>query len=126
MRASSQIMSIRTPLFVLAIGEFAILYSALFVGTYFVQGGLAGAIISLDAVDIRPTAVATVGFLSLVSVGLYHFHQRIYFHEMLARVLVAAIGGGAVLVVIISFVSALEIPPRSDERRCCRVWPWGP
>ena len=90
---------IRTPLLLLGIVEALLL----FLSVYF-AGAIAGISVFSSVQDFGAMApralVATVVILaSLISMGLYQFHQRIYFREAAARVAVGIASGCLVLAI---------------------------
>lgn len=83
--------SLRLPVALLAVAEtFAVVFAV--VGTVWLNRNGS----SLEAPEslltlLRAFTVATVLVLSQLSMGLYHFHQRLYFYEILVRVAVSLV-----------------------------------
>ena len=85
MRVSLFGNSIRTPLLVLGLGELLVLYSSLYVSALILYGDTRNADVSLAVLEPRAALVAFVMLLSLISVGLYIFNQRVYFRQVFVR-----------------------------------------
>ena len=79
---------VRTPLLLLAGVELAILFSSVYVAGIIVLGSAAECETLLGPVAPKAVLVTAVVLLSLVAMGLYQFHQRLYFNESVVRVLV--------------------------------------
>ena len=79
---------VRTPLLLLAITELTILFSSVYVAGICVIGNIGDCNRLIGPVAPKAALVAVVGFISLVAMGLYQFHQRLYFREAVIRVLV--------------------------------------
>ena len=90
----------RTPLLLLAIGEALILYSSVYVAAIIVFGDLTRGEEMLGPLAPKAISIALVMLLSLISMGLYQFHQRMFFHEVFVRILVAVVIGSLGLAVI--------------------------
>jgi sugar transferase (PEP-CTERM system associated) len=72
----------------MAIAELAILYSSVYVAGICITGNLADCNRLIGPVAPKAALVAVVGFISLFAMGLYQFHQRLYFREAVVRVMV--------------------------------------
>ena len=72
----------------MAMAELAILYSSVYVAGICIIGNLADCNRLIGPVAPKAALVAVVGFISLVAMGLYQFHQRLYFREAVVRVMV--------------------------------------
>jgi sugar transferase (PEP-CTERM system associated) len=97
---------IRPPLLVMAGIELLILYSSLYVAGLVVLGNLEESRRLLGPLVPKATLVAVVILVSLVAMGLYQFHQRLYFREAVVRLLVGlAIGSLGLAVVFFLFPS---------------------
>jgi sugar transferase (PEP-CTERM system associated) len=68
--------------------EVAILFSSVYVAGLVVLGSFAECIRLLGPVAAKATTVTAVSILSLMAMGLYQSHQRLYFSEAVVRVLV--------------------------------------
>lgn len=79
---------VRTPLLLMAMAELAILYSSVYVAGICITGNLADCNRLIGPVAPKAALVAVVGFISLFAMGLYQFHQRLYFREAVVRVMV--------------------------------------
>ena len=72
----------------MAMAELAILYSSVYVAGICITGNLADCNRLIGPVAPKAALVAVVGFISLFAMGLYQFHQRLYFREAVVRVMV--------------------------------------
>ena len=72
----------------MAMIELAILFSSVYVAGVFVLGSIADCESLIGPIAPKAALVAVAGFISLVAMGLYQFHQRLYFREAVVRVLV--------------------------------------
>jgi sugar transferase (PEP-CTERM system associated) len=79
---------VRTPLMLMAVLELMILFSSVYVAGLLVFGSLAECARLLGPVAPKAALVAVVSLTSLIAMGLYQFHQRLYFSEAIVRVLV--------------------------------------
>lgn len=97
----------------LGIAEALILFSALYVAAFVVYGSIEACETTMGPLWPRATGIAIVLLTSLISMGLYHFHQRIYFHELFARVgvgfFLAALGLAVVFYAIPSISVSREL-----------------
>jgi len=91
---------IRTPLLLLGAGELLVLYSSVFVGAIITCGSVAACEARFGPLVSRAAIFAGIMLISLISTGLYQFHQRIYYHEALVRVLVGFVLGSIVLTAV--------------------------
>ena len=91
---------IRTPLLLMAGVESLILFSSVYVAAFIVFGNLADFERTLGPLAPKAIIVAVVILVSLVAVGLYQFHQRIYFREAVIRVMVGIAAGCLILAAI--------------------------
>ena len=104
--------SIRTPLLLLGIVELSVLVLSVYVGGVVAFGGMSDWESSLVPMFPRAATVAGVMLVSLIAMGLYQFHQRAYFREVLVRVAVAVVMGSAILAAVFYFIPSIELPPR--------------
>ena len=79
---------VRTPLLLLAGVELAVLFSSVYVAGIVVLGSVAECDRLLGPVAPKAALVSIVVLTSLVAMGLYQYHQRLYFNEAVVRVLV--------------------------------------
>ncbi|MEO1245997.1 MAG: TIGR03013 family XrtA/PEP-CTERM system glycosyltransferase [Pseudomonadota bacterium] len=112
MRPGTKIRGIRTPLLLIAIGEAMVLCSSVYVTAYLLYDGPAAW--QADVGDLFPKSVAVTAImiLSLISMGLYQFHQRLYFKEAAIRVVVAFAAGSTVLAALFYLAPSLELGRR--------------
>lgn len=90
----------RTPVLLLAASEALILYSSVYVAAILLFGDLAHSEKVLGPLAPKAVSISTVMLISLISMGLYHFHQRINFREVLVRLIVGITIGSLALVAI--------------------------
>ena len=100
---------IRTPLMLMAAIEALIAFSSLYVAGFIVYGSLASCEDALGPLAPKATIVAIVVVISLVAMGLYQFHQRIYYREAVVRLLVGLAAGSIALAVIFYAVPAVMV-----------------
>jgi sugar transferase (PEP-CTERM system associated) len=100
---------VRTPLLLIACAEIAVLYSALYVSAILVYGSVAAGESEVGSLGLRSLLLTAVTITSLISMGLYHFHQRVYFYEVAARVFVGVALGAAANALIIYMFPSLGI-----------------
>ena len=79
---------VRTPLLLMAIVEMAILYSSVYVAALVVSGSIADCTKLIGPIAPKAMLVSLVALVSFIAMGLYQFHQRLYFSEAVVRVLV--------------------------------------
>ena len=90
----------------MAIMEAMILFSSVYVAALVVFGSLDACESVVGPLAPKATIVATVFLISLIAMGLYQFHQRIYYREAVVRVMVGlAIGALALAVIFYTFPS---------------------
>lgn len=100
---------VRTPLLVLGTVEALILFSSVYFAGVVTYGDIATGEEMLGPLLPKAIVVAVVILASLVSMGLYQFHQRIYFREAIARVFVGVAIGGLALAVIFYAVPRVSL-----------------
>jgi len=103
--------SIRMPILLLACIEIAVLFSAIYVAGWIVFGSLAESARILHPIELKATAIATVVLLCFIAMGLYGFHQRLYFREAVLRVLVGLGCGCLGLAVIYYAIPVVMVRP---------------
>lgn len=91
---------VRTPLLLMAAIELAILFSSVYVAGLIVFGSIADCARFLGPVAPKAILVSAVALLSMIAMGLYQFHQRLYFSEAVVRVLVGLTLGCLALAII--------------------------
>jgi sugar transferase (PEP-CTERM system associated) len=72
----------------MAVVELAILFSSVYVAGVLVFGSIIECNKLIGPLAPKAVLVAVVSFISFVAMGLYQFHQRLYFREAVVRVLV--------------------------------------
>ena len=70
----------------MALVELMILFSSVYVAGMFVLGSLFECDRLLGPVAPKAALVAVVSLTSLIAMGLYQFHQRLYFREAVVRI----------------------------------------
>jgi len=103
---------VRTPLVLLALAEASILYLSVNFASSVAMGGVDLFEDSLGPIAPKAAAFSTVMLLSLVAMGLYQFHQRAYFHEVLVRIVVGMAIGSAILGASYYFFPRINLEPR--------------
>jgi sugar transferase (PEP-CTERM system associated) len=99
---------IRTPLLLIGSVETLILFSSVYVGGLIVFGSVSDCQQALGTLAPKALIVTGISFISLVAMGLYQFHQRLYFHEAVVRVLVGlTIGCLALAIVFYAFPAVM-------------------
>lgn len=98
-----------TPFLLLGAAELLILYSSLFVGALIIYGSIADGEIVLEWIEPRAAVVALVMLISLVSMGLYDFRQRISFREILIRIAAGLALGSLVLAAIFYAIPSIMV-----------------
>lgn len=93
----------------MAIAELTILFSSVYVAGIFVLGSIQECVSLLGPVAPKAALVALVSFTSLVAMGLYQFHQRLYFREAAVRVLVGLAFACLALAILFYAIPALLI-----------------
>lgn len=68
--------------------ELIVLFSSVYVAGAIVCGSVADCALLLGPIAPKALLVSVVALLSLVAMGLYQFHQRLYFSEAVVRVMV--------------------------------------
>lgn len=101
--------TIRTPLLLLCIAEFTVLFSSVYIAAMLVCGSIELCEARYGSLLPKSSIFAVVMLLSLVSTGLYQFHQRIYYHEALVRVLVGFALGSIALFVVFNLLPWSEV-----------------
>ena len=84
---------IRTPLLLMAGTELAVLFSAFYVAGLINSGNIETTEYSIGPIAMKSILLSTFAMIGLISMGLYHFHQRIYFSEVAPRLVVGLIIG---------------------------------
>jgi len=79
---------VRTPLMLMAAIELAVLFSSVYVAGFVIFGSVADCARFLGPIAPKATLVAVAALVSMISMGLYQFHQRLYFSEAVVRLLV--------------------------------------
>ena len=93
----------------MALVELMILYSSVYVAGLFVFGSLLDCDRLLGPIAPKAALVAVVSFTSLIAMGLYQFHQRLYFREAVVRVLVGLVFACLVLAIVFYAFPSLMI-----------------
>ena len=102
----------RTPLILLAVAETTILYMSVYFACAVASGGVEVFEDSLGPIAPRAAAVSGIMLMSLIAMGLYQFHQRAYFHEIMVRVIVGVAIGSTVLAASYYFFPRINLEPR--------------
>ena len=100
---------VRTPLLLMAAIELSILFSSVYVAGIIVLGSIAESVRVVGPVAPKAALVCIVLLASLVAMGLYKFHQRLYFRESVNRVLVGFALACVALAILYSAFPQLRI-----------------
>lgn len=100
MTAISFLRRVPAPLLLLGAVEAAIVFSSVYVAALLMLGDLSSFEREAGPLWLRASVVTAVILVSLIAMGLYQFHQRIYFREAAVRVLVAVAVGSLGLAVL--------------------------
>lgn len=88
---------LRAPLLLLGVGELFVLYSSMYAAGVIVYGSIEMSEAVLGPLGPRASVLTVVMMGCLISMGLYHFHSRVYFREVLVRVAVGFAFGSLIL-----------------------------
>jgi sugar transferase (PEP-CTERM system associated) len=92
--------------------EAAILFVSVYVAYGVSFGGVATGEQVVGPIAPRAAAMSVVMVVSLIAMGLYQFHQRIYFHEIFVRVLVGVAIGSLILAGAYYALPAIVLQPK--------------
>jgi sugar transferase (PEP-CTERM system associated) len=107
---------IRTPLLLMATVESLVLFSSLYVAAIITCGSVAECEQIMGAIVPRASLITALVLICLIAMGLYEFHQRLWYREAVLRVFVGLSAGFmAVAVVFYAF------PGFSIERQVTNV-----
>ena len=101
---------VRTPLLLLGLIESAILFSSVYIAGIFVFGSVQGCEANIGPLLPRAITVAVIVIISLIAMGLYHFHQRANAKEILVRVVVATVISAVVLSSSFYLLPTISLP----------------
>lgn len=93
----------------MALVEVTILFSSVYVAAMIIFGSLNECERIMGPLAPKASIVAGVFLTSLIAMGLYQFHQRIYYREAVVRVMVGLSIGAAVLAVIFYLFPSITI-----------------
>ena len=102
----------RTPLLLLALAEAAILFVSVYAAAIIAVGGVEMFEDSTGPIAPKAAILAGVMLMSLIAMGLYQFHQRVYYHEVIVRIVVGVAIGSAVLAAAYYFFPSFNLQPR--------------
>ena len=102
---------LRTPLLLLVAGELLIIYSSIYVAALVLYGSIEICETALGPLGPRASALSIVMLTSLLSMGLYQFHQRAYFREVFARLTVGFVLGSLALAVVFYAMPSITVSP---------------
>ncbi len=91
--------------------EMLVLFSSVYVAGFLVFGSVAECMRFIGPLAPRASVVAIVSLLSFVAMGLYQFHQRLYFREAVVRILVGLLFGSLALAIIFYIFPSVMIKP---------------
>ncbi len=102
--------TVRTPLLLLGLLELGVLFASVYVAAVVVFGSLRLCEELLGPLLPKAVVISAVMLVSLIATGLYQFHQRVFFKEILARVVVAIAGSALVLSALFYVIPTVRIP----------------
>lgn len=102
--------SIRTPLLLLATAEVLCAYLSVLGTAILLYGSVRSADMELGSLHLKAVIVSAMILASLISMGLYHFHRRIHFREILVRVSVGIALGSLGLAAIYFLFPDVSLP----------------
>ena len=105
------ITSARTPLILLALTEALILYLSVYFACGIAFGDIQHFEESVGPIAPKAAAMSSVMLMSLIATGLYQFHQRAYFHEVMIRIIVGAAIGSIALAAGYYFFPRIILEP---------------
>lgn len=100
---------VRTPLLLLAVVEASVLFSSVFVAGMVICGSLSDCLTLLDPVVPKAMLIAGVALVVMMAMGLYQYHQRLYFSETAVRVCVGLVLSSLVLAILFYAIPGLLI-----------------
>lgn len=100
---------VRTPLLLIALVELLILFSSVCVAKILIYGGPEAITGQLCETLAQCTLVTLVVLTSLVAVGLYQYHQRLYFNETVVRIFVGLVLASLALAIVFYAIPYLAI-----------------
>ena len=102
----------RTPLVLLALAEAGILFVSVYAAVVFAVGGIELFEDTTGPIAPKAAILSVVMIVSLIAMGLYQFHQRVYYHEVIVRILVGVAIGSAFLAAAYYVFPSLNLQPR--------------
>ena len=78
---------VRTPLVLLALAEAAILFVSVYAAVVLAVGGIELFEKTVGPIAPKAAILSLVMLISLIAMGLYQFNQRVYYHEVIVRIL---------------------------------------
>jgi len=109
----------RTPLVLLAFAEVTILFVSVYAAAVIAFGGIELFEDTTGPIAPKAAILALVMLVSLVAMGLYQFHQRVYYHEVIVRIVVGVAIGSAVLAAAYYFFPTFNLEPRIAATAVC-------
>ena len=100
---------LRTPLLLLGIGELLVLYSSIYAAALILYGSIEISEEVVGPLGLRAALLSIVMLVSLVSMGLYHFQQRVYFKEVLVRFVVGFALGSLLLAALYYAIPSITV-----------------
>ena len=104
---------VRAPLLLLGVGEFLVLFSSVNVAAILIFGDLAVYEETVGPILPKAITISAVLMFSLVAMGLYHFHLRASYNEVIVRLAVGIAAGSLVLAAIFYLLPATRIGPKT-------------
>lgn len=101
----------RTPLLLLGMAEVAVLYSSSYVAVLLLHGDLSNYETGLGSLAPKAILVTLMTLISFFAMGLYDFYQRVYFREIVVRIVVGLFIGGGIFVLLTTVWSTMQLQP---------------
>lgn len=103
-------VSIRTPFLLLGLSEFLGAYFSVLVAWSILASHSSQNGIVIEFFSLRAAVFSCFVIVCLISMGLYHFHQRLYFREILARASVGMLFSALPQAAIYLFFPTVSLP----------------
>jgi sugar transferase (PEP-CTERM system associated) len=100
---------IRVPLLLLTAVEFAVVFSSMYFAAIVTCGSIVNCELLTGPLAPKALAITSLVLVSLVSMGLYQYNQRIWYREAVMRVLVGVSAGFIVASALYSYIPQFEV-----------------
>ena len=99
--------------------EASILFLSVYAAAVIAVGGVELFEDTIGPIAPKAAILSAVMLISLVAMGLYQFHQRVYYHEVIVRILVGVAIGSTVLAAAYYFFPSFNLEPRIAATAVC-------